>query len=83
MRTEDLPSRHAGCPKKKVFIENIASIAKAGLHKLPGKSILNVSFVFPVDPVRPIRPVHDNHDYHNHHDHGDQDGNREEVGSCT
>ena len=65
------------------MVQNIARIAKAALHNLPGKSILNVSFVFPVDPVRPIRPVHDNHDYHNHHDHGDQDGDREEVGSCT
>ena len=36
------------------FEENIARIALASLHKLPGKSTLNVSFVCPVCPVYPV-----------------------------
>ena len=35
---------------------NIAIIAKAGNHKLPGKSSLNVRFVCPVSPVCPACP---------------------------
>ena len=44
-----------GCNRKKK--KNIAMIAKAALHKLPGKSSLIVSFVRQVCPVRPVRPV--------------------------
>ena len=33
------------------MIKNIARIAKATLHKLHGKSSLNVSYVYPVSPV--------------------------------
>ena len=36
--------------------KNIAKIANAALHKLPGKSSLNVSFVCPVRPVCPFHP---------------------------
>ena len=36
---------------------NIARIAKAASHKLPGKSSLNVSFVCPVCPACPVYPV--------------------------
>ena len=32
------------------MVQNIARIAKAALHNLPGKSILNVRFVCPVSP---------------------------------
>ena len=82
VRTEDLPSCSAGCPKKKLPIENIARLANGALlQKLPGKSSFNVSFVFPVCPVRPLCPVHDHHDYHDYHDHGDQDGDRRPWGS--
>ena len=38
------------CKPKRAY-ENIARIAKAAQHKLPGKSSLNVSFVCPVCPV--------------------------------
>ena len=34
--------------------KNIARIVKAALHKLPGKSSFNVSFVSPVCPVCPV-----------------------------
>ena len=44
---------------------NIARSAKVVLHKLPGKSSLNVSFVFPVCPAH---GHHVHHDHHNHHD---------------
>ena len=37
-----------------VFVQNIARIAKAALHKLPWKSSLNVSFVFLSCPVCPV-----------------------------
>ena len=50
---------------------NIARIAKAALHKLPGESSLNVNFVCPVFPLFPVCPVHD------HHDHGDYEGDLE------
>ena len=46
--------------------KNIARIAKAALHKLPGKSSLNVRSVRPVCPVYP--DVHDGHYDHNDHD---------------
>ena len=71
------------------FCKNIARIAKAALHKLPGKSSLNVRsvcllwLVCPVCPVCPGCPVcfddHNNHDdsddhvYHNDRDHDDRD----------
>ena len=38
---------------------NIARSAKVVLHKLPGKSSLNVSFLFPIFPA---------YGHHNHHD---------------
>ena len=44
---------------------NIARSAKVVLHKLPGESSLNVSFVFPVCPAH---GHHVHHDHHNHHD---------------
>ena len=46
-------------------IRNIARIAKAASHKLPGKSSLNVSFVLSC-PVHQDHPVH--HDHHDRHD---------------
>ena len=52
------------------FVQNIARIAKVALHKLPGKSSLNVRSVCPVCP-----DDHDEHDYndnHNHDNHDDQ-----------
>ena len=60
----------------------IARIAKVALHKLPGKSSFNVSFICPVCPVCPVYLVctvclvcpddHDNHDDHDDHpDHDD------------
>ena len=44
---------------------NIARSAKVVLHKLPGESSLNVSFVFPVCPAH---GHHLHHDHHNQHD---------------
>ena len=44
---------------------NIARSAKVVLHKLPRKSSLNVSFVFPVCPAH---GHHLHHDHHNQHD---------------
>ena len=40
--------------KQAIQSENIARIAKAASHKLPGKSSLNVSFVCHVCPVCPV-----------------------------
>ena len=40
--------------------QNILRMAKAALHKLPGKSSLNVSFVFPVCPVHDMNKRKDN-----------------------
>ena len=40
-----------------IFFSTIARIAKAALHKLPGKSSLNVRSVCPVCPVCPGCPV--------------------------
>ena len=59
--------------------QNIARIAKAALHKLPGNSSLNVRSVFPVCPVRPGCPgfpvCPDDHDDHeDHDDHDEHDG---------
>ena len=75
---------------------NIARTAKAALHNLPGKSSLNVSFVFPVFLVFPVSSAHVHHDQylndqHNYHDHGDRDdhgdhdnhGDHEKVEGCT
>ena len=57
-----------------VNVKNIAGIAKAALHMLPGKSSLNVRSVCPV-PVCPVCPgfpiCHDDHDNHNEHDYND------------
>ena len=47
-------------------VENIARIAKAASHKLPGKLSSNVSFVCPVCP--------DDHDEHDDHDNDYHDG---------
>ena len=56
-----------------------ARIAKAALHKLPGKSSLNVRSVCPICTGFPACPDdhddHDEHDYndnHNHDNHDDQ-----------
>ena len=59
--------------------KNIARIAKAALHKLPGKLSLNVRSVCPVCPVCPGCPgfpvcpddhdAHDEHDYNDNHNH--------------
>ena len=46
---------------KSILIENIARVAKAAIHKLPGKLSLNVSFVVPVCPA------HDHQDHHDSH----------------
>ena len=49
--------------------KTFARIAKAALHKLPGKSSLKVSFVCPICPVSPLCPfcpVHDHNDYPDH-----------------
>ena len=55
------------------YQKNIARIAKADLHKLPGKSSLNVRSVCPVCPGFPVCPDdhddHDEHDYNNDHNH--------------
>ena len=40
--------------------KKLARIAKATLHNLPGKSNLNVSFVFPVCPVHDMNKRKDN-----------------------
>ena len=54
------------------LITNIARIAKATLHKLPGHSSLNVRSVCPVCPSFPGFPVcPDDHDDHNEHDYND------------
>ena len=65
-------------PANENWKKNIARIAKAALHKLPGKSSLTVSSVRPVCPVCPICPFwlvcpddHDNHNGHNDHDGND------------
>ena len=55
-----------GTNKLRQSVKNMARIAKAALHKLPGKSSLNVRSVRPVCPVYP--DVHDGHYDHNDHD---------------
>ena len=54
---------------------NIARIAKAAVHKLPGKSSLNVRSVCPGFPGFPVCPDdhddHDGHDYNDNHNHDD------------
>ena len=41
-------------PIRLTIVKNIARIAKAALHKLPGKSSLNVWSVFPGCPGFPV-----------------------------
>ena len=53
---------------KMIERNNKKKTPKAALHKLPGKSSLNFSFVFPVCPVCPAHDHHGRHDRHNHHD---------------
>ena len=58
-------------------IKNIARIAKAAPHKLPGKSSLNVKSVCPACPGCPVFPGcpddHDEHDYNDNHNHDNHD----------
>ena len=58
--------------------KNIARIAKAVGHKLPGKSSLNVRSVHPVCPGYPVCPDdcddHDEHDCNDKHNHDNYDG---------
>ena len=49
-------------------LRNIARIAEAAQHMLPGKSSLNVSYVSPVCP----------YDHKNQDDHGDQDDHNDQ-----
>ena len=60
-----------------ISIENIARIAKAASHKLPGKSSLNVRAVCPGFPGFPVCPDdhddHDEHDYNDNHNHDNHD----------
>ena len=49
--------------------QNIARIAKAALHKLPGELSLNVRSVCPGFPGFPVCPDH--HDDHDEHDYND------------
>ena len=44
-------------------MKNIARIAKAGLHKCLGKSILNVNYAFPVCLGRPVITMVFSHEY--------------------
>ena len=61
-------------PANENWKKNIVRIAKAALHKLPGKSSLTVSSVRPVCPICPFCHVYpDDHD--DHYDHIDHDGN--------
>ena len=53
---------------KMIERNNKKKTPKAAQHKLPGKSSLNFSFVFPVCPVCPAHDHHGRHDRHNHHD---------------
>ena len=65
MKTEDLQSRHAGCPKKR-YLKKTSQV----LRKLPYTSYLesnvNVNFVCPVCPVD--HGDLDDHDCHGNHD---------------
>ena len=60
-----------------VNVKNIAGIAKAALHMLPGKSSLNVRSVCPGFPGFPVCPDdhddHDEHDYNDNHNHDNHD----------
>ena len=51
--------------------QNIARIAKAALHRLPGKSNLNLWSVFPGCPVFPVYT--DDYDDEDHDDNDDHD----------
>ena len=55
------------------FVKNIARIVKAALHKLTGKSSLNVRFSEHgfKDFAFPVCPGHDPQGHHDHHDHDD------------
>ena len=54
MHFQAFPQSVTGYKFGKMHKINIARIAKAALHKLPGKSSLNVNFVYPVCPVCPV-----------------------------
>ena len=65
-------------------MKNIARIAKAALHKLPGKSSSIVRFACPFSSGCPVCPAcPDDHD--DHDDHLDLDDHHvcKEVGGCT
>ena len=63
----------------------MARIARAALHKLPGKSSLNISFSFPDCPVCPVHDHYYHNDHHNQYDHVDHEdhGDHEEFGGRT
>ena len=59
----------------------MARIARAALHKLPGKSSLNMIFFYHYDH----NDHHNHHDHHNQYDHVDHEdhGDHEEFGGRT
>ena len=77
MRFVKTDGRRKFVPAVKAFPQNIARIAKAASHKLPGKSCPDH------DDHHDHHDKGDHYDHHYHHDHGDHDdhGDHEEVGS--